>query len=186
MTYLFSGVGRPCEHCGCLLLRGESSALCCFGGTLVLERRRGSRTGSRDRDNPRELEALLRLPTIGKHARAINTLFSLTSIGTKRLTGNTPNPAAGFFSSVGAGAGGLGCLRLHGQSYHRVLPGERAAGEECGLSYYMYDSSYEAARADLHKDVPPALIDDLRRYLMTNNGHVRQVSPQAVCRCSKF
>ena len=78
-------------------------------------------------------------------------------------------------------AGGLGCLRLHGQSYHRVLPGERAAGEECGLSYYMYDSSYEAARAD-----PPALIDDLRRYLMTNNGHVRQVSPQAVCRCSEF
>ena len=59
-------------------------------------------------------------------------------------------------------------MRLNGQSYHRVLPADRERGEECGLSYYIYDDLYREAR-DEHRRIPTALIDGLRDYLMRKN-----------------
>ena len=49
-----------------------------------------------------------------------------------------------------------------------MLPADRARGEECGLSYYIYDDLYREARDELRR-IPAALIDGLRDYLMRKN-----------------
>ena len=173
-----------CSSCATVLFGAETSALCCKSGRVVLAQTvkvrqpDGSERLLRSREdaaeNPPALESLLRHPKIGEYARGINNLFALTSIGCRRKD----NPGAGFVTTERPG-----CLRLHGQAYHRVLPADRDVGEECGLSYYLYHKKYERARSELAaalssrrgRDDLRARVDDFRAYLLRHNRHVREI-----------
>ena len=164
---------RPCETCGTPLIGRETSGLCCNHGKLRLSRVHGPRDQSRVRDNPPELERLLDYPYFGRFSRAINSMLSLTSIGCKRHD----YPQARFQATPQPG-----CLRLHGQTYHRALPADRLDGEECGLSYYLYDRTYEDARGQLAVQLSARnrcrlgeLVDQFRQYLLAHNEHVRAI-----------
>ena len=54
-------------------------------------------------------------------------------------------------------------------------PAERAAGEECGLSYYVYDKQYERARDSMDNAIPRDILDDLRVHMQCHNTHVREL-----------
>ena len=90
----------------------------------------------------------------------------MTSIGTKR-SGFEANPAARFVNF----RRGLGCTRLHGQSYHRCIAGN----EHGGIEYYLYDRQYRRARASMPDAIPAHQIDSIRRMLLRENSLVRSV-----------
>jgi hypothetical protein len=96
----------------------------------------------------------------------VNQHFSMTSIGTKRA-GFEANPAARFVNF----RRGLGCTRLHGQSYHRCLSGSQHGG----IEYYLYDRQYRQARANMPNTIPARQIDSIRRMLFRVNPLVRSV-----------
>ena len=106
------------------------------------------------------------LTTHARYARLVNQLFSMTSIGTKR-SGFEANPAAQFVNF----RRGLGCTRLHGQSYHRCISGNVHGG----IEYFLYDRQYRGARASMPDAIPVQQIDAIRRMLLRENSLVRSV-----------
>ena len=151
-----------CPHCATALFVGEDSQLCCADGKFVIPGRK---------DNPPELERLLRNRRFSRYTRVVNNMFSMTSIGTKRLGEHEPNPNAQFVPFPRS----IGNLRLHGQSYHRCLPGNVAGG----IEYYIYDQQYAAARDKLHTIVPPNDLDALRNMLRRENSYVQSIRSMA-------
>ena len=109
-------------------------------------------------------------PFCHRYARIVNQLFSMTSIGTQR-TGFEANPAAGFVNFTR----GIGNTRMHGQSYHRCLPGNYSGG----IEYYLYDRAYAKRRASMPSAIPRRQIDGLRRMLFRENPLVQSIRSMA-------
>jgi hypothetical protein len=109
-------------------------------------------------------------PFCHRYARIVNQLFSMTSIGTQR-TSFEANPAAGFVNFTR----GIGNTRMHGQSYHRCLPGNYSGG----IEYYLYDRAYAKRRASMPSAIPRRQIDGLRRMLFRENPLVQSIRSMA-------
>ena len=84
-SYAYSEVplAAPFEFCGCKLLRGETSALCCMSGELLIDRAKvdnpSTRQTTRTDDNPEALEALL-CKKLGQYSRELNKMFGLEQL----------------------------------------------------------------------------------------------------------
>eukprot|EP01047_Picozoa_sp_COSAG01_P088059 COSAG01_NODE_20540_length_948_cov_2.110718_2_plen_172_part_01 len=64
---------------------------------------------------------------------------------------------------------------MHGQSYHRCLPGDSNGG----IQYYIYDRQYERARNECAAAIPSRQIDDIRTMLLRENEFARSIRHMA-------
>jgi hypothetical protein len=160
---------KRCQHCRVVLMGKETSALCCANNTYSLAgERRDDPMTPQLYDNPQELEALLCMRGFGEHSRALNSMFALTSIGCKR----SDAPQSRFVQPEGVGA-----LRMNGLSYHRCLPAQREDGEQCGLTYWLYDSEYHKKLKSLPRVLDQNTVHKFKVWLRQNNKWVRTLEP---------
>ena len=188
-SYHYSEIplAKPCETCGCKLLRGETSALCCLNGQLLIDRAKvdnpATRPQTRIDDNPKELEALL-CRKIGKYSRELNKMFSLTSIGASNkedecLPHHLRRRLYDFDDK--------GAMRCNGLTYHVVFPADREndgtpkGDMRCGLTYYVYDKEFHDISSKfvaLSKNSNFGdLLDAFRKYMKSHNPHVKGLEP---------
>ncbi len=107
------GAAHLCSHCGAPLLGGETESLCCGNGRITTTPLPTLREG---------WEEMFRTPAFRTHSRQYNNLLTFTALGVSGDEGFAHQPVPS-------------CVKIHGRTYHRVLPAEMQGP----VHWYVHD-----------------------------------------------